>query len=222
MRLPGAWTVIAGIVVLTFAVSLAAYPYLPGMLATHWGLSGQVNGYLPKAWGLLVVPVISAALALLFRIIPRIDPLKANIAKFRPTYDRFVMVILLFLLYVSLLTIAWNAGVRFNLAQLLSPAFGVLYYACGVLIGRARRNWFVGIRTPWTLSSDRVWDRTHAVGGRLFRAAGVLAFLGAAFPGTVWIFLLGPVIVISVYLVVYSYREYQREAKEAAGGPGAA
>jgi len=219
MRLPGAWTIIAAVVVLTFAVSVAAYPFLPGLLATHWGLSGQANGFLPKAWGLLVIPVISGALALLFRIIPKIDPLKANIAKFRPVYDRFVAVILLFLLYVSLLTIAWNAGVRFNLAQLLSPAFGVLFYACGVLVGRAKRNWFIGIRTPWTLSSDRVWDRTHAVGGKLFRIAGGLAFLGAVFPGIVWIFLLGPAIVISVYLVVYSYQEYQKETADRAGAP---
>ena len=220
MHLSKDWKIILGILVLGFAAAIIAYPFMPDMVASHWGLSGEVNGYLPRFWGLFLVPLLSAGLALLFLAIPRIDPLKANIAKFRETYDRFVIVVLLFLFYVSLLGIAWNTGIRFGIAQVLSPALGVLYYACGVLIGRARRNWFVGIRTPWTLSSERVWDRTHAIGGRLFRVAGFLALLGAILPGLVWILVIGPVLLISVYLVVYSYLEYQKE--EVTTGPGKA
>jgi uncharacterized membrane protein len=211
MHISRDWKVILGILVLGFAVAIIAYPFMPDLVASHWGLSGKVNGYLPRFWGLFLVPLLSAGLALLFLAIPRIDPLKANIAKFRETYDRFVIVVLLFLFYVSLLGIAWNTGIRFNIAQVLSPALGVLYYACGVLIGRARRNWFVGIRTPWTLSSERVWDRTHAIGGKLLRIAGLLALLGALLPGLVWILVIGPVLLISIYLVVYSYLEYRKE-----------
>jgi uncharacterized membrane protein len=219
MHIPKSRMIIAGILLLTFAISLAAYPSMPVLMATHWGLSGEANGYLPRIWGLFLVPLISAGLTILFLLIPRIDPLKANIAKFRDTFDHFIAIVLLFLLYIQLLAIIWNLGARFNFAQILSPAFGVLLYAIGILVGRARRNWFIGIRTPWTLSSDRVWDRTHALGGRLFRIAGILAFLGAILPGIVWILILGPVLVISISLVVYSYREYRRE--EASGsGPG--
>ena len=211
MHLPKNRMIIAGILLLTFAVAFIAYPSMPDPIATHWGLSGKADGYLPRIWGLFLVPLISTGLAFLLLLIPRIDPLKENIERFRETYEYFIAILLLFLLYVSLLVIAWNLGVRFNIAQVLSPAFGVLLYACGVLVGKAKRNWFIGIRTPWTLSSDRVWDRTHAVGGRLFKIAGILALLGALFPGIVWLLILGPVFLISICLVVYSYLEYRKD-----------
>ena len=213
MRLPKGRAIIAGILILTFAIPLVAYPVMPDRMASHWGASGEVNGYLPKILGLFIVPVISAALTLLFLVIPRIDPLRENIGKFMNAYERFVITILAFLLYVFLLTILWNTGMRFNITQLLSPAFGVLFYACGVLIGKAKRNWFIGIRTPWTLSSDRVWDRTRAIGGKLFRIAGVLALGGVVFPGIAWLLMLGPVLLITGYLVVYSYLEFRSEER---------
>jgi uncharacterized membrane protein len=213
MHLTKGRAIIAGILILTFAVAIVAYPFLPDRFASHWGASGEVNGYLPKVWGLFIVPVISAALTLLFMAIPRIDPLKNNISKFKDAYEQFIIIILAFLLYVSLLTILWNLGIRFNITQLLSPAMGALFYACGILIGKAKRNWFIGIRTPWTLSSDRVWDKTHAIGGRLFRIAGVLALGGIVFPGIAWLFLLGPILVISIYLVVFSYLEFRNEER---------
>jgi uncharacterized membrane protein len=213
MHLTGSRVIILGILILTFAVALIAYPLMPDLMASHWSASGEVNGYLPKIWALFIFPVISAALTLLFLLIPRIDPLRKNIAKFIDAYEQFVVIILAFLLYVSLLTILWNTGTRFNICQVLSPAFGVLLYACGILISRAKRNWFIGIRTPWTLSSDRVWDRTHAIGGKLFRLAGVLALGGLLLPGIAWLFLLGPILVISIYLVVFSYLEFRREER---------
>jgi uncharacterized membrane protein len=211
MHLPESRLIIAGILLLAFCIAILAYPSMPDPMASHWGFSGEADGYLPKTWGLFLVPVISAGLALLLLLIPRIDPLKENVERFRATYDHFIIVFLLFLQYLELLVIVWNLGVRFNIAQVLSPAFGVLFYSIGILTGSAKRNWFIGIRTPWTLSSDRVWDRTHALGGRLFKIAGILAFLGAILPGIVWLLILGPVLFISVYLVVFSYREYQKE-----------
>jgi uncharacterized membrane protein len=211
MHLTRSRVIILGILILTFAVAVIAYPFMPDLMASHWGFSGETNGYLPKIWGLFLVPLISAVLSLLFFAIPRIDPLKENIRMFRADFDRFVMVILLFLLYLQVLVIAWNFGIRFNITQLLSPAMGALFYACGILIGKAKRNWFIGIRTPWTLSSDRVWDKTHAIGGKLFRIAGILAFGGVVFPGIALLVLLGPVLIITGYLVVYSYLEFKKE-----------
>ena len=99
---------------------------------------------------------------LLFVAIPRIDPLKANIEKFRTFYDRFVVLFMVFFFYFYLLTILWNMGVQYNFNQVLAPAFGGLFYYIGVMIEHAKRNWFVGIKTPWTLSSENVWDKTHA------------------------------------------------------------
>jgi uncharacterized membrane protein len=213
MHLPKARVAILVVLALTLALSIVAYPHMPVLMASHWGFSGEVNGYMPRTWGVFLVPLISAALAVLLLFIPRIDPLRENIERFRETYESFIIVLLFFLLYLQALVILWNLGSRFNIAQVLSPAFGVLFYSCGILVGKARRNWFIGIRTPWTLSSERVWDRTHAIGGRLFKIAGILAFLGALLPGLVWILILSPAFLISSYLVVYSYLEYRREER---------
>lgn len=211
MHLQKTRMILAGVLILTFALSIFAYPFMPDLMVSHWGLSGEADGYMPKAWGLFLVPGISGLLALLLLLIPRIDPLRENIEKFRGAYESFVTVILLFLLYLQAVVILWNLGTRFNIIQVLSPAFALLFYACGLLLERAKRNWFIGIRTPWTLSSERVWERTHAAGGPLFRLAGLLALLAAVLPGIAWLLLIGPVLLISVYLVIFSYLEYRRE-----------
>ncbi len=200
-----------GIVVILFAVGIYMYPQLPDTIASHWDAQGHVNGYMSKLWGLFLLPLISVVLVLLFVAIPRIDPLKVNIEKFRPFYDKFVVLFMVFFLYLYLLTILWNIGMRYNFGQVLAPAFGGLFYYIGVMIEHAKQNWFVGIRTPWTLSSENVWDKTHAIGAKLFKIAGVVALLGVLLPNYALFFVLIPVLVVAVYLIVYSYVAYQRE-----------
>jgi len=202
-----------GMVLVAFAIGVCLYPQMPEQIASHWNAQGQVDGHMPRFWGVFQMPLISLGLAALFVLIPRIDPLKANIAKFRKYFDGFIIAIFLFLLYLYLLTLWWSAGARFNMIQLLAPAFGLLFWYCGILVENAKRNWFIGIKTPWTLSSDRVWEKTHKLGGKMFKAAGVLAILGTFFwQYAIW-FVLVPVIVVAIYTIVYSYFEYQKEPK---------
>lgn len=202
-----------GIVIILFAVGIYMYPQLPDTIASHWNAQGQVNGYTSKLWGLFLLPILSVGLVLLFVAIPRIDPLKANIEKFRTFYDRFVVLFMVFFFYFYLLTILWNMGVQYNFGQVLAPAFGGLFYYIGVMIEHAKRNWFVGIRTPWTLSSENVWDKTHAIGAKLFKITGVVALLGVLLPNYALFFVLVPVLVVAVYLIAYSYFAYQREMR---------
>ncbi|MBO8179896.1 MAG: SdpI family protein [Archaeoglobus sp.] len=202
-----------GIILLSFILGVCLYPRMPEEMASHWNAQGQVNGYLPKFWGLFLVPLISVGLFLLFMSIPKIDPLKHNIEEFRKYYDGFVVLIILFLFYVHVLTILWNIGARFSIVQMLAPAFGFLYYYCGILIENAKRNWFIGIRTPWTLSSERVWEKTHKIGGKLFKAAGFIAFIGTFFQNYALFFILAPIILVAIYTIVYSYAEYRKEPR---------
>jgi uncharacterized membrane protein len=200
-----------GIVLLSFAIAIYLYPMMPDRLASHWNAQGQVDGYMGKGWGLFLMPVVSVFLLLLFLAIPKIDPLKANIAKFRKTFDIFVVLILLFLLYLFSLTIIWNSGVMFDMIWALVPAFVGLFYYCGILIEHAKRNWFIGIRTPWTITNENVWNKTHRLGGKLFKIAALITAFGLLFEDYAIWFVLLPVIALSVYLVVYSYLEYQKE-----------
>ncbi len=211
MKLGKAQIVIAITVLLFFAVGGYFYPQMPERMASHWNARGEVDGYMSKFWGLFLMPFISLGLSAFLLMIPKIDPLKANIEKFKKYYYGFMILLLIFLLYLYLLTILWNLGLGFNMLQLLAPAFGILYYFCGVLIKKSKRNYFIGIRTPWTLSSEKVWDKTHFIGGRLFKAAGLVALLGVFFPSYAILFVLIPVILVSLFTIVYSYFAYQKE-----------
>ncbi len=201
------------IVLLSFAISIYLFPLMPEQLASHWNALGEVNGYMPKLYGMFLMPIISAALLALFILMPRIDPLKANIKKFIKYFDAFVVLILLFMLYIHLLTIFWNFGMRFNLIQFMSPAFGILFYFVGVLTEKAKRNWFIGIRTPWSMSNEKVWNKTNMLGGMLFKISGAIAFFGVLLPDYAIWFVLVPVVLTTVFTVVYSYVEYQKYSK---------
>jgi len=203
------------IIFLSFSVGIYLYPQMPEKMVSHWNTEGQVDGYISKFWGLFLMPFISVALWLLFVLIPMIDPLKENIEKFRKYFDKFITIIILFLFYIYFLTVAWNRGFRFDLPQLLAPAFGVIFYYSGVLTENAKRNWFIGIRTPWTLSSEIVWEKTHKLGGKLFKASGVIAFLGVFFNDLAFFLVLVPVILVTIYAFVYSYLEYKKEKESA-------
>jgi len=202
------------IILSSFVIGICLYPKMPAEMASHWNAQGQVDGYVSKFWGLFLMPIISLILFFLFILIPKIDPLKANIEKFRKYFDGFIILIILFLFYLYLLTIFWNFGVQFSMNQVLAPAFGILFFYCGILIEKAKRNWFIGIRNPWTLSNDKVWERTHKIGGKLFKVVGIIAFLGIIFPNYEFFLILFPVIAVSIYTVIYSYFEYKKERVE--------
>jgi len=204
---------ILAIILLSFVVGIYLFPQMSEEMASHWNINGNVDGYLPKFWGLFLMPLISLGLFLLFLVIPKIDPLEHNIKKFRKYFDTFVALFIVFLFYLYIITISWNFGMRFNIIQLLSPALGALFYYVGVLVEHAKRNWFIGIRTPWTLSSENVWEKTHKIGGKLFKITGIVALVGIFFPTYGLFFILIPVILVAAYTVVYSYMEYQKEIK---------
>ena len=200
------------LVVLQFAVGFYLYPRMPERMAIHWGLTGEADGYGSRFLGLFLIPLISVVFLPLLLVLPRLDPLR-GIERFRGGYDWFVFGFMAYMAYVYGLSLAWNLGWRFSFMRMLAPAMGGLFVGIGVLMRDVRQNWFVGIRTPWTLSSEEVWDRTHEVGSRLFIVSGALAALGALAEG--WIALaliLVPVMFSGIYLIYYSYSEYHRLA----------
>ncbi len=203
------------LILVALAAGAIFWNQLPEQMASHWNVNDQVDGYMPRFWGVFLMPLITLAMLVLFLVIPSIDPLKANVAQFRESFNLFIVVIVAFMLYVHGLTLAWSLGYQsFNMSGALLPFMGVLFIAVGFMLRKAKRNFFIGIRTPWTLSSDRVWDETHRLGSILFMASGVLAVIGGFLGGMLafW-FLFIPLIGSSLFLVVYSYLLYRRETK---------
>jgi uncharacterized membrane protein len=204
---------VLAVILVSFIIGIVLYPSMPEKMASHWNEKNEVNGYMPKFWGLFLMPIISVILFGLFLLIPKIDPMKKNIEKFRKYFDNFMILIFLFMFYIYTLTLLWNSGYRFSMISLMSPAFAVLFYYAGVLIQNAKQNWFIGIRTPWTLSNEKVWDKTHKIGGKMFKISGILS-LGGIFSGNYAIFfVLVPIIFTAIFTLVYSYVVYVKIKK---------
>jgi uncharacterized membrane protein len=212
MNFRRSYLVAAGLVALSALASVFAFPEMPARMATHWNGAGEVNGQMQKLYALALLPALSAALLGLFAVLPRIDPLGGNVARFRRQYDTFVVLVVAFLTYLHLLVLAANAGYEFSIIQAISPAIGALVYYVGVFSEHAERNWFVGIRTPWTLSDEEVWKRTHERAAPLFKLAGGVAALGALVPAYAELLVVVPLAAVALYTTVYSYVAYRRTA----------
>lgn len=206
------------VLILIAAATLAGvllWNQLPEKMASHWNENDQVDGYMSRFWGVFLMPLMTLGLFLVFLVIPHIDPLKANIAKFRGVFNLFIAFLTGFMIYVHALTLIWNLGYTgFALSRAMLPAMGLLFVLIGSLLRQAKRNWFIGIRTPWTLSSDTVWEKTHSLGSVLFMVSGALVIVGGIFGGmTAFWLLLVPLMGSALFLVVYSFVLYQRETK---------
>ena len=158
--------------------------------------------------------IILFLIILLLMAIPRIDPLKKNIEKFRNYYNGLIVIFTLFMFWIHILIILWSVDTKIPITYAIIPAITLLFFYIGILLPKTKRNWFVGIRTPWTLSSDRVWDTTHKKGGLVFKILAVIMLISLFYPDyMLWIIII-PILLAVAYLFAYSYLEYQKEAKK--------
>jgi len=189
-----------------FAGAIAAWPTAPAAIPMHWNFDGSVDGYGGKIEGLLGIPLLALAIYLLMRYLPRIDPGRANYARFGGAYTaiRAGIVVLMAVLYGVILSSVLQHPV--DVARAVPLAVGALFVLLGTVLGKVRPNWFVGIRTPWTMSSKISWVRTHRLAGWLFILLGALfAATGAFKLGSFGFVATGAVIAVVVVLFAYSY-----------------
>ena len=198
-------------------VSAWAYPRLPPQVATHWNLRGQPDGYSAKLWAVLLLPLVILGLRGLLSVLPRIDPKGENYRKFAHTYWLIFNGVILFMGVLHLAILGYGLGAPVRMDRVASAGLGILLIVVGNYLTRVEPNWFIGIRTPWTLSSDGVWRRTHRVGGWIFVVGGALIvltlFVGA---GAMMPILLGTIALVTAVPVVLSYLWWRRE-RDAAG-----
>ncbi|MDI6799527.1 MAG: SdpI family protein [Actinomycetota bacterium] len=128
--------------------------------------------------------------------------------------DWFITLIFAFLFLVYAYSLLWNIGIEIDINILMPVAIGLLIFYSSVLIEHAKPNWFIGIRTPWTLSSDEVWEKTHKLGGRLSKVAGLISAFGVLFKDFAFFIVIIPVTLVSIYSIPYSFFEYQKQASK--------
>ena len=193
------------IIIAMFLLALYFYPLMPYKMVTHFDFYGIPNGFMGRFWGIFLLPFISLLLYVLFRAILYIDPLKENIKSFRIYYNVFVDIFLILMLYLELSLILWNVGIKINILRFLTIPIGLFYIYIGVLLGKSKRNWFIGIRTPWTLTSDYVWDKTNKLAGKFFIIDGIFVMLSFFFSRLLLIFMLYIVLLGLFIIAIYSY-----------------
>src|SRR5262245_19440578 len=192
-----------------FVLAASLYGRLPDAVPTHWDYRGRPDGFMPKPLGAFLLPAMAAGVWAVLALLPALSPRGFSIERFRATYDVVRSTVLVFLVFVCLVQLLVAAGWQIGVPSLITVAIGLLLAVLGNYMGKIRRNFFVGVRTPWTLASEEVWLLTHRVAGKLFAAAGTIV-VGASLLGA------GPwVLPVSLGLaalasVVLSYVYYLR------------
>jgi|SRR5882672_1460218 len=200
------------------ALSIWAYPRLPAQVATHWGIEGQADGWSSPLAAVLMVPLASVVVLAVMLAAPQIDPRRESWAVHGQTYWLVVNMVICFLLAVHLLVIGEGLGWGLPVARLVPMAVGALLVLIGNLMPRLHPNWFMGIRTPWTLSSDEIWRRTHRLGGILLVIAGFLTIVAGFVVGGIAIyFVLGAVAICLLVPVAYSWLLWRRMVSAPSG-----
>lgn len=198
----------------------AVWSSLPERIPTHWDVAGEVDGWSSRLAGSLLAPGFALGIWLLLPALRRVDPRRQNYDRFDPTFRLVINLFVLFMGVIHVLTLGYALGWPIDIARAVAVIAGLLLAGLGNYLPRLRSNWWMGIRTPWTLESEAVWRSTHRVAGITFVVAGVLvmatAFLppAAAFP-----IVIGAVAVAVIIPLVYSFLAYRRERS---GGSDAA
>jgi uncharacterized membrane protein len=198
LKSPG---VAAGLIVLMAAAGAYALSRvgITAQVPVHFDMSGTPNNYAPAWLGLFALPAIGALIWLLPVILPRIDPRGENVQRSGRAVSSILLVVTVVFTTAQAMIVAETIGIRIDATHLVGAMVGVAFIAIGNVFGKLRWNYTVGIRTPWTLADQRVWDHTHRFGGWVFVLGGALmTVLSFALPPAV----IGPAIIALVVLIV--------------------
>lgn len=194
---------------------LAVYSKLPAQVPMHWGIDGTVDRYGNKS-ELFLLAGLNIFMAILLFALPKIDPKRRNYERFQGTYEWMMLWIMGFYTVIMGIVLAetMQPG-RFEISKVICGMVGILFISIGNMLPKTKRNFSTGIKTPWALSSDTVWNKTHRLGGKCFVIGGIL-MLTSAFLGNGKI-MFGATMVVVVAIVVLpmvmSYIWYQQETK---------
>lgn len=197
--------------ILPLIMVAAVWTRLPEQVPLNWGFDGTISyGGRAILWGLAV---INPLIVLLMTFAPRVDPREENYQKFKGPYSALCLAVVLLMDAVMLITLAESLRPgTVNVYVMVQLMVAVLMMVIGNMMPKFRQTWFCGIKNAWTLSSERVWTRTHRLGGRLYFAAGAAMVVGAFFPPRVG-FVLMVTVTVAVTLVatVMSYVWFRQE-----------
>ena len=196
-----------------FLASAVLYPRLPEKIPVHWNIEGQIDGYGNKQWALFLTPGIMLGLTALFLALPWLSPNQFSLDSFKSTYGFIIVVIMATMAYIHGLTLWAAVAGEVDITRAMLAGLMIMFGLMGNVMGKVRRNFWVGVRTPWTLASDRVWNDTHRLAGQLFVGAAVIGLACILLPIPLPVLTIGTIVVImsaALFPVGYSLVHYKQ------------
>lgn len=193
------------------AVVFAAilYPDLPQQIPSHWNFEGEIDDYMRKPWGVTILPLAAIFVFVIMRLIPLISPKGFRTDNFMDVINIFTVTLVGFTSGIAILVLLEASGIDVRINETIFAGLGLLFVVLGNYMGKVRKNFFIGIRTPWTLASDEVWSRTHRLGGRVLVVVGLFLMVNSVVRFELqWIIV--AIVTVALVPVVYSYVIYRR------------
>ena len=200
------------ITLLTLVAWLIVLPHLPATMPIHWGANGEADGFATKINAMILTVGIMVLIYFIIAFVPRIDPRKENYKYFSKTYNILLNAVLLLFFFVNMSTILQGLGYNVPMSYIAPIMAGLVFIIIGNYLQRVRSNYFMGIRTPWTLSNETVWKKTHRLSGKLFFIGGLLILISAFLPdGYKSVIMWGSIVLCVAIPYLYSYLAYKKE-----------
>lgn len=203
------------IILATFVFGLYVYPLLPAQVPTHWNIQGQVDGWSSKTFAVIFFPLFNLGIYPLMLLLPKIDPRRENYINFSATYKIIRLLLHLFLAFIYIITLLAALKYPFKIDFFVRISVSLLFLLIGNYMGKFQQNYFIGIKTPWTLASEEVWKKTHLWAAPLWVIGGsfniILSFFQEVWAGYLQIIIF---ILLALIPVIYSYFVYEKLNKE--------
>jgi len=185
----------------------------PSQIATHFGMDGQPNDYSSKVTGLILFPGINVLMYFLFIVLPKIDPSRKNYGLFQDKFKIIRTLLHALLSYITMVTVFYSLGYQFNIEYVLFYGLLAFFLVMGNYLGNVRHNYFIGIRTPWTLSNETVWKNTHRLTAKIWVGGSLLMmviypFLPQEISGTAFMIFIGAIAIIPIF---YSFLDFRKQ-----------
>ncbi|MDP2910652.1 MAG: SdpI family protein [bacterium] len=198
------------LIIFAFGFGLLIYPKLPEQIPSHWNVEGEIDNWSAKNFAVFFFPALTFLVYLLMTFIPLVDPYKKNYLKFSRPYFwfRFLFVAFLTSLYLYTLSAAFGNQIKIN--YFIIPALAGFFILLGLFMPKIKRNYFVGIRTPWTIHSEETWNETHKFAGRVFIIAGIASLIGLFLPEYSFLIFIIAIMSAVIMSITYSYFVFRR------------
>ncbi len=201
------------IALLPVLITLFVFSGLPPEIPMHWNIHGEIDAWYPKFPWAFMPPVIGIVITILATVLPKIDPKKENYDRFKRQYFIIRLILVAFFAVLQMVIISISMGATFiKVDTIIKLMIGILFIVLGNLMPKFKQNYFVGIKTPWTLNNEAVWAKTHRHGGFVWFVAGfimsVLAFLPGIGSAVVYFTV---ILIASIEPILFSWLQYRKQ-----------